>query len=304
MHPRHSKTSRIVLTLLTCLASTLPFARPAKARVGTHAQRLRGSELILYGNWDEAAPVIQGRRTTLTFGNESSLSGSALRATVGADGYVSAATLQLPRDAAFPDRCRLHALLSLFLTYAVPADDEDEIAAVIETELYQPCREPTRVPTSQLGQFLTGSRASARMRLGKSDIAARVSGRDTAAVVEITVTYRGRVTRDPAAEALPPRPTARPDGLGLGPLPTRNELVAGGAKMAEALGACVAQGAPRGAAMVALDLDWTGHVTRAALPADWTASPAASCLEAAAMRFEVPPFRRTNFTVRFPVTLR
>lgn len=304
MPPRHSHMSRFISIALACFTSGALFAPSAEARVGTHAQRFRGADLILYGDWEEAAPVTQGRRTTLAFRNERDLSGGALRATLGTDGYVSTATLQIPRASAFPDRCRIHPLLSLFLTFAVPADDEDEIAAVVDTELFQPCREPTRVPASQLGQFLTGSRTSARMRLGKSDIAARVSGRDAAAMVDITVTYRGRATRDPEAEALPPRPTARPDGLALGSQPTRAELVAGSTRMADALGACVAQGAPRGASLIALELDWTGHVTRVTLPAEWAASPGAACLDEAAKRFEVPPFRRTSFTVRFPVTLR
>jgi hypothetical protein len=191
-----------------------------------------------------------------------------------------------------------------FLTFGIPVDDEDELAAILDEEIHRTCQEPAVAPVSQLGQFLVGLRPTARARFGKSDITARLLGGGATEFVELTITLRGRPARDAFAEALPPRPTTRPDGLELARMPTREELVAGSTKMAEALGACVAQGAPAGQSIVGLELDWTGHVARVVMPTEWSASPGAACLEQAARRFEVPPFRMASFTVRFPITLR
>ena len=314
---------RLVVALLAALP-TLMLVAPASARVGAHMQRFRGDYLIVNSDWEEQAPVTRGRRTTLLFRTSRSLPGSELRVDVDANGYVSAATARFPRAEALPwvdadeahragrlpragrsaGRCRLNWPVRSFLEFGVPVDDEDEIAAIVDEDIHLPCREPAVAPVSQLGQFLVGTRATARARFGKSEVTARLSRNGTTEFVDLTITLRGRPTRDAFAEALPPRPTSRPDGLALERMPTREELIAGSTRMAEALSACVAQGAPPGAALVALELDWTGHVRRVVMPPEWSASPGAACLDDAAKRFEVPPFRLASHTVRFPVTLR
>jgi len=123
-------------------------------------------------------------------------------------------------------------------------------------------------------------------------------------MLALTVTFRGAPVPDMAAAALPPRPLARPDGAPMRASPSRDELVAAGSRLTPELSACVSAGAPRGSGLVALELDWTGHVSNVTMPREWSTARGAGCLEAAFRKLEVPPFLRPTHTVRYPITLQ
>lgn len=282
-------------------------ASHAEARVGQHENRFRGDRGLSYTGWSELPSVTARGRKVLVFGQPGEAAdGRELRATVDAQGYVTSMVIRFPRALTFStpaNRCNFGDLRYLLL-YMVALDDEDEMTALVFDDTRRPCNDPPGAPVTQLGQLLAGTRTSARMRLSKTEIRARTVGRAPTAMLEFTVTYRGTPDVDVAAAALPPRPTARPDGAPMRQTPARDELIAAGARLSTDLSACVSAGAPRGNAMVALELDWTGQVVHVTLPSEWSTSRGAGCLETAFRKLEVPPFLETTYTVRYPITLQ
>ena len=279
----------------------------AEARVGQHENRFRGDRGLGYTGWSELPSVTTRGRKVLVFGMQGApADGRDMRATVDSHGYVTSLVIRFPRALTFStpaNHCEFGDLRYLLL-YMVALDDEDETTALVFDDTRRPCNDPPAAPVTQLGQLLAGTRTSARMRLSKTEIRVRTVGRAPTALLEFTITYRGTPDVDVAAAALPPRPTARPDGAPMRQTPSRDELAEAGARISPDLSACVSAGAPRGNAMVALELDWTGDVVHVTLPSEWSTSRGAGCLETAFRKLEVPPFLETTYTVRYPITLR
>ena len=286
---------------LTLMASLLT-ASSAAARVGQHENRFLGNPLLVYGHWSQQPSVtVRGRRVLVL--THADAPRSDVRATVGSNGYVTAAVLRIPR-AAVAVGCELTSHVTDFLIYVVPVDDEDETQALVYDDVRRRCGNPPAPPVTQLGQVLAGTRTSGRMRLTGSEIVARTTGRGSAAMLELTVTFRGALVPDMAAAALPPRPTSRTDGVPMMTQPTGAELAEAGSRMVPELSACIAAGAAPGEGLVALELDWTGHVSNVTLPAPWITSRGAGCLETALRKLTVQPFLEPTYTVRYPITLR
>lgn len=305
MHTKVEQAAARALSGLLAASMCWLATDPVEARVGQHENRFRGDDLIVRGGWAEQASVTARRRKVLVFTpTGGSSTGVELRATVGADGYVSSAVLRVPVAPTQAPGCALQTEVENFLVFVVPGEDEDQMMALVYDDVRKPCQDPAGPPVTQLGQVLAGTRTSGRMRLTASEVSARTTGRGAAARLELTVTFRGTPVPDVAAAALPPRPLARPDGQPMGSRPTRDELVAAGAGMTRDLGACVSAGAAPGADIVSLELDWTGHVSNVTLPRLWSTSRGAGCLETALRKLQVPPFLQPTFTVRYPVTLQ